>query len=113
MRRISSLYSSYVVWFVLLHLGPPHCDLQFLDSDEQSKENVFRPEEVQNTNPHTECRIKLNEYFFCYNLISESLSCHRKTVQFMPDSPSLPQETEGLTKLYNVKFHLFGTERAN
>ena len=42
MRRISSLYTSYVVWFVLLHLGPPHCDLQFLDSDEQSKENVFK-----------------------------------------------------------------------
>ena len=42
MRRISSLYTSYVVWFVLLHLGPPHCDVQFLDCDDKSKEDVFK-----------------------------------------------------------------------
>lgn len=42
MCRISSLYSSHCVWCVLLHLGTSHCDVQLLDCDAQSKEDVFQ-----------------------------------------------------------------------
>ena len=40
--RISSLHSSDDVWCVLLYPGSPHCDVQFLSCDEQSKEDVFQ-----------------------------------------------------------------------